>query len=137
VGGGGDPLGTGFNGDFSMDFANLTPGCDPIHGGVQYLNLNCFTVPNPINLLGNSGRNRFYGPGIKTVDLSVFKNQKVSERLSLQLRAEAFNVLNHPNLAAPNFLNDANNSITDPNAGLLASTSTASRQMQFGVKVIW
>ncbi|MCU1220204.1 MAG: TonB-dependent receptor plug [Candidatus Angelobacter sp.] len=137
VGGGGDPLGTGFNGDFSMDFANLNSGCDPIHGGVQYLNLNCFSVPNPINLLGNSGRNRFYGPGIQTVDLSVFKNQKVTEKISLQLRAEAFNVLNHPNLAAPNFLNDANNSITDPNAGKLASTSTASRQMQFGVKVIW
>ncbi len=137
VGGGGDPLGTGFNGDFSMDFANLLPGCDPIHGGVHYLNLNCFATPNPINLLGNSGRNRFYGPGIKTVDLSIFKNQKISEALSLQLRAEAFNVLNHANLAAPNFLNDANNSFTDPNAGILASTSTTSRQMQFGVKVIW
>jgi hypothetical protein len=137
VGGGGDPLGTGFNGDFSMDFANLTPGCNPIHGGVNYLNLNCFSVPNPINLLGNSGRNRFYGPGLKTVDFSVFKNNKVSEKLSVQLRAEAFNVLNHPNLAPPNFLNDANNSITDPNAGVLASTSTPSRQMQFGLKLIF
>ena len=40
-----DPLGTGFNGDFSMDFASLIPGCNPIHGGVNYLNTNCFTPP--------------------------------------------------------------------------------------------
>ena len=45
VGDGNDPLGTGFNGDFSMDFASLTPGCNPIHGGVNYLNTNCFTPP--------------------------------------------------------------------------------------------
>ena len=36
---------TGFNGDFSMDFASLIPGCNPIHGGVNYLNTNCFTPP--------------------------------------------------------------------------------------------
>ena len=45
VGGGSDVLGTGFNGDYSMDFASLTPGCDPIHGGVNYLNTGCFTPP--------------------------------------------------------------------------------------------
>jgi hypothetical protein len=45
IGGGGDPLGTGFNGDFSMDFANLVRGCNPIHGGVNYLNTNCFALP--------------------------------------------------------------------------------------------
>ena len=147
AGGGGDPLGTGYNGDFSMDFANLTPGCNAIHGGVNYLNLNCFPAMTPLNLLGNSGRNRFYGPGLKTVDFSVFKNNKISEKLSLQLRAEAFNVLNHPNLAAPNFLNEANNSLNDPtkagtdpaNAGLgvIGTTSTPSRQMQFGVKLLF
>ena len=45
VGDGNDPLGTGFNGDFSMDFASLLPGCNPIHGGINYLNTNCFTPP--------------------------------------------------------------------------------------------
>ncbi|MDQ1389963.1 MAG: hypothetical protein QOF56_3417, partial [Acidobacteriaceae bacterium] len=48
VGDGNDPLGTGFNGDFSMDFANLLPGCNPISGAKppnSYLNLNCFTPP--------------------------------------------------------------------------------------------
>ena len=42
---GNDPLGTGFNGDFSMDFANIVRGCNPVHGGVNYLNTNCFALP--------------------------------------------------------------------------------------------
>ncbi len=45
AGDGNDPLGTGFNGDFSMDFAGLLPNCNPIHGGLNYLNTNCFTPP--------------------------------------------------------------------------------------------
>ena len=45
VGGGDDPLGTGFNGDFSMDYASFVPGCNPIRGGVNYINTNCLTLP--------------------------------------------------------------------------------------------
>jgi hypothetical protein len=173
IGDGGDPLGTGFNGDFSMDFANIVKGCNPIHGGVNYLNLNCFNLPaatpdiaancapfigngtpgNPqfpgtcSNLLGNAGRNSLYGPGLTTVDFSVFKNFKaprISEAFNVQFRAEFFNVLNHPNFQAPNFLTDGNNnSIFDSsglplsNAGVLGSTTTSSRQIQLGLKVIW
>jgi len=172
LGAGGDPLGTGFNGDFSMDFPTLVPGCDPIHGGVNYLNVNCFALPvatpaiagqcvsfigngtkaNPqfpgtcANLLGNAGRNSLYGPALTTLDFSVFKNNRItriSESFNVQFRAEFFNILNHPNFAAPNFLNDANNSIFDEvgnrlaNTGVLASTATPSRQIQFGVKLMW
>jgi hypothetical protein len=173
IGAGGDPLGTGFNGDFSMDFANITKGCNPIHGGVNYLNLNCFALPQATpdiasqcapfigtgtpkspqylgscaNLLGNAGRNSLYGPGLATVDFSIFKNfrvTRISEAFNVQFRAEFFNILNHTNFAAPNFLTDGNNnSIFDANgspllnAGVLASTTTTSRQIQFGLKVIW
>jgi hypothetical protein len=45
--------------------------------------------------------------------------------------------VNHPNFAAPNFLNDANNSIGTSNAGVIGSTSTSSRQIQLGLKLIW
>lgn len=180
VGGGGDPLNTGFNGDFSMDYASLVPGCNPIHGGVNYLNTNCFTLPfaptsfavancpandavaktgfyNPPaglappsgmafcqNLVGNTGRNQFYGPGLTTVDFSTFKNfSTFQEKLKIQFRVEFFNILNHPNFAAPNFLNDSNNSIFNPNgsaistAGVIGSTSTSSRQIQLGLKLVW
>lgn len=184
IGGGADPLGTGFNGDFSMDFANRVPNCNPIHGGVNYLNLNCFALPAvPVaaltsapfiaaggcngfsgaglapptgtvycsNLLGNAGRNSIYGPKLTTVDLSLFKNFKVtriSEAFNMQFRAEFFNILNHPNFTAPNFLTDGNNnsifnangaSLAAPlgNAGVLGSTSTTSRQIQLGLKLNW
>jgi Carboxypeptidase regulatory-like domain/TonB dependent receptor len=171
VGAGGDPLGTHFNGDFSMDFADLVPGCNPIHGGKDYLNVSCFALPTaPVsfasqcsafpgaaqpapggtvycaNLLGNSGRNSFYGPGLTTVDFSIFKNThvpKISETFNIQFRAEFFNILNHTNFAAPNFLNDANNSAFDPtgvslaNFGVLGSTATTSRQIQLGLKVMF
>lgn len=172
LGADGDPLGTGYNGDFSMDFPNLKSGCNPIHGGVNYLNVNCFALPQataaiagqctpfigngtPLspqfpgtcaNLLGNAGRNSLYGPRLTTLDFSVFKNtriSRISESFNVQFRAEFFNLLNHPNFAAPNFLNDANSSIFDANgsplanAGVLGSTSTSPRQIQFGMKFIW
>jgi outer membrane receptor protein involved in Fe transport len=182
VGDGNDPLGTGFNGDFSMDFANILPGCNPIHGGVNYLNTNCFTPPtaplslplataaNPLgcaplsfttpiyqgppapagqqfcsNVLGNAGRNTLYGPGINTVDFSLVKNTritKISETFNVQFRAEFFNILNHTNFIGPNFLNGSqNNSLFDFDGSSLPTalnqTSTSSRQIQLGLKLIW
>ncbi|HTG30948.1 MAG TPA: carboxypeptidase regulatory-like domain-containing protein [Methylomirabilota bacterium] len=147
VGGGGDPLNTGFNGDFSMDFANLISGCNATPGvttnaagQLLAFNPNCFAAAPAVAggvLVGNSGRNRFYGPGLTTVDFSLFKNFSFRERFKAQFRSEFFNILNHPNFAAPNFLNDANNSIGTGNAGVIGSTSTASRQIQLGLKLVW
>jgi outer membrane receptor protein involved in Fe transport len=183
AGDGNDPMGTGFNGDFSMDFANLLPGCNPISGAKppnSYLNLKCFTPPtapasfpiatsaNPFgcapnsfplfptpapsgtqycsNVLGNSGRNRFYGPRLTTVDLALFKNTRVpaiSETFNIQFRAEFFNVLNHTNFLSPGFLNTfgQNNSVIDTDGSSLPTalnqTSTTSRQIQLGLKLIW
>ena len=50
---------------------------------------------------GNVGRNSVYGPGFTNADLSLVKNTKISERLNLQIRADAFDVLNHPNYGQP------------------------------------
>jgi hypothetical protein len=147
TGGGGDPLNTGFNGDFSMDFAQVVPGCNATPGVTtnsmgQLLAFNpaCFAKPPAVAggvLVGNSGRNAYYGPGLATVDFSVFKNFQLMEKLKLQFRSEFFNILNHPNFAAPNFLNDANNSIGASNTGVIGSTSTSSRQIQLGAKLVW
>jgi len=147
IGGGGDPLKTGYNGDFSMNYPNLIPGCNPTpgvtinaQGRPQAFNPSCFTAAPAVAggvLVGNAGRNRFYGPGLTTVDFAAFKNFQFTERLRLQFRAEFFNLLNHPNFAAPNFLNDANNSIGTATAGVIGSTSTSSRQIQLGLKLVW
>jgi hypothetical protein len=46
---------------------------------------------------GSAGRNIERGPILNQLNLGLFKNIKVYERLTVQLRGEAFNVLNHPN----------------------------------------
>ncbi len=180
TGDGNDPLGTGFNGDYSMDFASVLPNCSAIRGGVNYLNTACFTPPtapaslapasatNPYgcapasfpaypsappagqqfcsNVLGNTRRNGFYGPGLITWDLSIFKNtpiKSISETFNVQIRAELFNVLNHTNFLSPGFLNTfgQNNSAFDFDGSSLPTalnqTSTTSRQVQFGLKLTW
>ena len=146
-GGGGDPLKTGFNGDFSMDYANLIAGCNATpgittnaQGKLLAFNPSCFAAAPAVAggvLVGNAGRNNFYGPGLTTVDFSAFKNFQFTERFRMQFRAEFFNLLNHANFAAPNFLNDSNNSIGTANAGVIGSTSTSSRQIQLGLKLVW
>jgi hypothetical protein len=50
---------------------------------------------------GNVGRNSVYGPGFTNMDLALAKNTKISERLNLQIRVDAFDVLNHPNYGQP------------------------------------
>ena len=98
------------------------------------------------NVLGNSGRNRLYGPRLTTVDFSIFKNTRISaisEMFNLQFRAEFFNILNHTNFLSPGFLNTfgQNNSVFDSDGSSLPTalnqTSTSSRQIQLGLKVIW
>jgi hypothetical protein len=101
------------------------------------------TIPNTcMNLFGNNGRNTLVGPGLLNVDFSVFKNNyitRISEAFNIQFRAEFFNVLNHPNFQAP--IN--NSAVLNPDgspvsgAGTIDTTSTTSRQIQFGLKVIW
>ena len=130
-----------------MDYAQIVPGCNATPGvrndamgNLLAFNPSCFTVAPAVAggvLVGNSGRNRFYGPGSTTVDFSTFKNFSVLEKLKVQFRAEFFNILNHPNFAAPNFLNDSNNSIGTSNAGVIGNTSTTSRQIQLGLKLVW
>jgi hypothetical protein len=50
---------------------------------------------------GNVGRNSVYGPGFTNMDLALVKNTKISEKLNLQMRADAFDIFNHPNYGQP------------------------------------
>lgn len=75
----------------------ILPNWTPESG---YLNPLAFIQP-AFGTFGDLGRNSIYGPGFRNWDFSVTKNTRLTERLRLQLRAEVFNLLNHPNFALP------------------------------------
>jgi hypothetical protein len=97
-----------------------------------------FSVPfftPPAGCTGNLGRDAFTGPGFFQIDLRVAKRIALSERLSIDLIADGFNLLNRTNIAAVNQL-------CDPTAGssCLAGQPTAAydaRQFQFALKLNW
>jgi hypothetical protein len=74
------------------------------HTPNQWVSRSDFLQLNPVTQagqFGNEGRNVVRGPGIETVDVSLFKNFGVTETTRLQFRAECFNCLNHPNFGLP------------------------------------
>jgi hypothetical protein len=85
---------------------------------------------------GNLGRNTLIGPGLGTWDFSVLKDTRIREQLSLQFRAEIFNILNRANFNQPNAVVFTPSGVS-PTAGIITSTSTAARQVQFGLKLLW
>jgi hypothetical protein len=95
------------------------------------------------NLRGNLGRNVVIGPGLSKLDFSVFKNnhiKRISENFSTQFRAEIFNIFNRANFGSPTdnlAVFDQNGAKLTQTAGLLTSTQTTSRQVQFAIKVLW
>jgi hypothetical protein len=124
-------------------------GCDPAFGqstdSTAPFYLWCF------NLRGNGGRNILIGPGLSNLDFSIFKNnpiKKISETFSVQFRAEFFNILNRANFAVPvtpdhTDIFDSTGASLNPlppfngAAGVLTSTTTPSREIQFALKLVW
>lgn len=124
----GHPFSTNFNGidDYSGSgsFVDRPDLVGPLHYNQsdpnQYLNLNAFAIPcTPLppsangtgfafdtctpgtRHFGNLGRNALIGPNYRNLDFAISKLTKITERLKLQFRADAFNILNRPNFANP------------------------------------
>ena len=139
---GADPL--GLKGTDVNGWPDYVSGCkienpaDPL----RYINTACFTVPNPITRIGTSTRNIATGPKLFNLDLAAYKNipiSGISEGFRVQLRAEFFNILNHPNFAPPLVNNAVFTETGAPigAAGRITSTQTSSRQIQLGVRLNW
>jgi hypothetical protein len=109
-----------------------------IEGGPnQYFNPSAFIQPLP-GTYGNVGRNTLRGPSLVETDVSAAKKFSLSERIGLQFRAEIFNLINHTNFNTPNpVVYAAATGAPSPTAGVITSTSTSSRQVQFGLKLLW
>jgi hypothetical protein len=95
----------------------------------QWFNTAAFAFPTP-GTFGDAGRNTIDGPGYQNVNASLVKNTALSERVNLQLRAEFFNLFNHPNLNLPD------NFLGSPTFGAIGSAREP-RHIQFGVKLLF
>ena len=80
-------------------FAGVSHKFSQAAGGAPWINPAAFAQPAP-GTFGDFRRNQIYGPGFASVDLSVFKNIPITERVKLQLRAEMFNLFNRVNLVS-------------------------------------
>jgi hypothetical protein len=109
-----------------------------IEGGpAQYFNPAAYLVPAS-GTYGNAGRNSLTGPGLADLDLSLKKITPLTEKSKLEFRAEFFNLPNHTNLGTPNeVVYSAAGTTPSPTAGVITYTSTTSRQIQFGVKLLF
>jgi carboxypeptidase family protein len=83
---------------------NRTPGNSAISGGNPWFDPTSFANPTPnpdgSPRFGNTGRNQFRGPGVTDVNASVFRGFHIFRESEFQVRVEAFNLLNHPQLIA-------------------------------------
>ncbi len=147
----GQPFQLNYN--FQDDFSGSGNGFDrpdvvgPIvyhpHDPTNYVDLSSFAIPCTIagvatgaaadcipgtRHYGNERRNSLHGPTYKQWDVAIYKTTALTERLSMQFRADFFNVLNHPNFANP-FLPAF---IADAGAAGLTANSTGTREVGGG-----
>jgi hypothetical protein len=110
---------------------------NPIMGGPnKYFDPIAFALPTP-GFYGSLGRNTLIGPGLIALDLAANKAFRLREGLNLQFRAEMFNSLNHPNFSIPGQRTVFSSAGPVGSAGLITSTRTSSRQLQFGLKLMF
>ncbi|MGA6958542.1 MAG: TonB-dependent receptor [Candidatus Acidiferrales bacterium] len=121
----GQPFNMNYN--FEDDFSGSGEGDDrpdvvgPVtyspHDPSNYVNLSAFAIPCTVDVaapsgfasdcvpgtrhFGDLGRNSLRGPSFKQWDFALYKNTQITERLGVQVRADIFNLLNHPNFANP------------------------------------
>lgn len=117
----------------TFDYFNFSSGFDssyinPIAGVSDF-------GPFPKNMLT---RGYFYGPGAYTIDLGIYKTTKITERLSVQLRGEFFNMLNHSNMWLTLSDNDISSTTTvHAQKGVPPVNANERRNVQLALKLIF
>jgi hypothetical protein len=111
-------------------FGNIGPG-------QLYFNTAAFSAPLS-NTFGNTGRNVLHGPRLFEIDFSVFRRFRVTERTSLELRAESFNFSNTPHFDRPdtNFSDAAFGQVTTARGNQSVQVNE-NRQLQFSLRLMF
>jgi hypothetical protein len=97
-------------------------------------------VPQPLGTVGNTARNSLYGPHFRHLDVSLFKDFAIRERLTLQLRSEFFNVTNTPSFFINNNVNSSPpTQLGNSSFGQITATDPnySPRQIQFAAKLVF
>lgn len=127
--------GLGYGGT-TCDVTNYTSACLLEVQGTQ-ANATATTAPTVYTGLGTMQRNAFTGPGFADIDLSGEKDTKIHDGLTFNLRADAFDILNHPNFGQPS------GNVQSSSFGQITSTRFAtsdggsSRQLQISAKFVF
>ncbi|RXH54724.1 TonB-dependent receptor [Granulicella sibirica] len=116
---------------------NLTGVSPVVHGPIisrlnGYLNTAAFSQPAPFTF-GNAPRtlSAVRGPGTHNLDFSLFKNFHPTEKVALEFRAEAFNLLNQVVFGTPNM------TLSSGQFGVISSQANTPRQIQLAVKAVF
>jgi len=96
----------------------------------EWINTAAFTLPAQYTF-GDLGRDSLRSDSYKNLDLSIFRQFQIMERMRLEFRFEMFNATNTPVWAVPVTNHDA------PNFGVVTSTANTARQLQFGLKLYY
>jgi len=98
--------------------------------GIQWFNVTCFSDHTANYVLGTSVPGNVWGPGIVNFDLSMSKSVRFKEKVTAQIRADAFNAMN-----TPHFSNPGTTCCTAQSAGfgVITGTATPPRQLQLGL----
>ena len=154
----GPPLSIGMEGrnavtnlGLGLETPDLASGSlSPVRGGPdQYFDPSGFVPPPTLRTIGNVGRNTLITPGLNNFDFSLTKKTRVGETVTVEFRAEFYNLFNRPNLGLPstgtveNIEYDSNGLLEsfdiDPDAGFISpgNTTTKMREIQFGLRIVF
>jgi len=107
----------------------IAKGTLPNSSPTAWFNLSAFpAVPTGTYKFGDSGRNILDGPGLESINVALYRNLPIRERFTVQVRWEAFNVLNHANLNIPIVY------VNQVNGGTITGAGDG-RSMQFGLRL--
>jgi len=101
-----------------------------VHTSEDWFNTSAFVAPPPYTF-GNAGRNTVEGPAQQNADVALTREFHVSESLRVQVRAEAFNALNHTNYGIPNRF------VNEPQFGTITMGMSPAREAQFCARLIF
>jgi len=120
--------------NWNPDFkGKVVLGVDEFKKTGHYFDPNAFSLPMA-GTFGNVARGALMGPGFFNVNTSLFKRIPLKERLNMQFRVEAFNVLNHANFIYPGLIVFSGSEIAG-SAGVIRETANRERQIQFALRL--